>query len=275
MTDGNNFRGQLALYFPDCPATQAAARTAAFSAPDLVSLVQTYNTACSPTRQPGRSLLAQAQIRRRVALRGGLLAGARYNRIDYRTDGLLVADPTCANCRFFPLGGLYAELIQPGRTGALFGEFLLSTFRAPADFQHTNGNQPTTYSTFTFSTKVATARLGVRYSFPLPHEQQWLFSASYELSRTINPRFSAVRGVPYTPVRDDAYYPIQTLLPALGLGWRTGPLTLSADGLLLSDGRAGEFLGFFVSQSFVLRTSLAYRLGRNPDQAAPRTTVRP
>ncbi|OGX90346.1 hypothetical protein [Hymenobacter coccineus] len=106
------------MYFADCPAASQAAATAAFTAGGLGRVVQAYATACSPARQPAHSWVAQAARRRRGAFQGGVLAGVRYNRLE--SPAYNIAGYTDGGLH--PFGGLYAELLQPSRTTAFYGE---------------------------------------------------------------------------------------------------------------------------------------------------------
>lgn len=55
ITDGNNYRSQLELYFIDCPAAGSAAQVVPFTAAGLVEVAQAYATTCMPAQQPARS----------------------------------------------------------------------------------------------------------------------------------------------------------------------------------------------------------------------------
>ncbi len=55
LVNGNNSRGQLGVYFGDCPAAHDAALKAVFTAEGLTAVVQAYNTTCSATKRTGRT----------------------------------------------------------------------------------------------------------------------------------------------------------------------------------------------------------------------------
>ena len=123
ITDGNDYVSKLTLYFGDCPAAVALIRQAPFTPASLASVAQAYVGACAtaPVPVPLRSWLPQATPRRLVAVRGGVLAGARYNRTE-RADASGPAGQSCADCRAQPFGGLYAEVFQPGRAASVYLE---------------------------------------------------------------------------------------------------------------------------------------------------------
>ncbi|WP_210519016.1 hypothetical protein [Hymenobacter terricola] len=278
LTDGNNYRGQLGVYFGPCPAAYGASQKAPFTAKGLAEVVMAYNSSCGPLQQRGRNLLAQAAPRRRVAFQGGALAGVRYNRIEGNTRGL---PGDCVDCQAHPFAGLYAELLQPGRAFALYGELGLSRFHSlGSHYLGYDANAGTgRYNTVEYSAWLATARLGVRYFVPLPHEQQLLFSFGYELNFARSPSTIATTGPLGTLTRDELYYASPTLLPNIGLGWRRQRLTLSLDGQLYFSSdtdsnsspnstlqSSAQFAGaVFFGTNFAARLGVSYRLGRNPD----------
>lgn len=275
-TDGNNYRGLLGMYFTACPAAFTAIQKAPFTPEGLATVVQAYNQTCSPTHQAGRSWLAQAGPRRRMALQGGLLAGLRYNRIEAPFN---VATGACVDCVPHPYAGLYAELLQPNRTGALYGEISLSRFKgAGTEFDY----QSRMTTDYHYQAWLATARLGVRHFFRLSHERQFILGFGYELNKVLNPALTLVLGPPVT-ADYEVFYAAPTYLPNLDLSWRTNRLTATVDGQLYYDSRETRnnvnpmggnsastfFSGLFFGSNFALRLGVAYRLGRHPDDAKP------
>ncbi|MDB5236771.1 MAG: hypothetical protein JWR44_3764 [Hymenobacter sp.] len=263
VADGNNYKGLLGGYFAACPSAFSAAQTAPFTAEGLAAVVQVYNQTCSLDLQPGRSWLAQAKPRRRMSFRGGVLAGVRYNRIE--NDGLNNTTD-CTDCRPHPFAGLYAELFQPSRTSAIYGELSLSRF-------HTRNTQPSFYqyplTSFDYDAWLGTARLGARFFTPLPQEQQLLFTFTYELNAIRSPTVTAANG-PLEPInRDDLHYASPTIIPNIGVGWRSRKLTLNLDGQLYHDSNTEHvFSSIYFGHNFALRASIGFRLGKNPDVPA-------
>lgn len=102
-----------------------------------------------------------------------------------------------------------------------------------------------------------------------------LLTVGYELNVEINPRITAVYG-PVGPVSKDLLrYGQPTLLPNVGLGWRSNRFTLSLDGQMYSadaDASSGFWSNLFGS-NFALRTAVGYRLGPNPDVLKPTPTA--
>ena len=269
IIDGNNYRSQLMLYLLDCPAASATAENASFSVDMLVAKVQAYNQTCSSFHQPGRNWLAQANLRRRLALQGGILAGGRYNRISSPS---VYLDGTCTDCQIRPFGGLYAELFQPSRIAAVYGELSLSTFHNQSAQQVSytqtgpNGSYLPTYSYFSYQGLLSTARLGLRFFYVLPHEQEILFGLGFEWNTIWHPTQSVTSG-PAAIFSDELLkFASTTLLPHLGLGWRKKRLTLNLDGQLYHSNHEESGLAkLFFGSDFSTRFSTSYRLGGNPD----------
>ncbi|UOQ51999.1 hypothetical protein [Hymenobacter cellulosivorans] len=266
IVEGNNYRSQLGLLFGDCPAALTVVDSAPFTAEGLAAVAQAYSAECAPERQPSRSWLSQSTLRRRVAFRGGLLGGVRYNRIESvygRTDG------SCSDCKPRPFGGLYAELFQPGRIAAVYGELSLSPFQSRGS-QYTQFTPAGLgYTPFTYRALLGTARLGIRFVFPLAHsEQQWLIGFGYELNKVFSPEVSASTPLLVAPDTRELKFGATTLLPNISLGWRAQRLTATLDGQLYasSTGSDSYIIQAFVGNNYVARLGLAYRLGRNPDK---------
>lgn len=266
VADGNNYKNQLVLYFGPCSAASAAVQAAPFTAAGLAAVVQAYNLTCTPSQQPGRSWLQRAAPRRRLSFQGGVLVGARYNRVE-NSSGF--AGGPCVDCQVRPFAGLYAELFQPSRTSAVYGELSLSNFKGQQMSYLGYGPMGPLYSALDYRSLLGTARLGVRFFFPLPHENQFLAGIGYEYNRLLNPRFTSNgAAVPAGPDQELTYAQ-PTVLPNLALGWRTGRTTLNADGQLYHSSNYDDFFAGMLGTNFAVR--LSYRLGGNPDA----TPVRP
>jgi len=269
VVDGNNYRNQLALYFADCPAASEAAATAAFTAKGLSAVVQAYATACSPARQPARSWAAQAAPRRRGAFQAGVLAGVRYNHLESPS----YAIAGCTDCGLHPFGGLYAELLQPSRTSAFYGELSLSRFRSQGAFSlGTDASGVTQYKTFDYRAWLGTARIGVRFLPPLPHDQQLVLGLGFEYNYVFGLSLPGPSSPTYyystQPVDASEAYARPTLLPNITLGWRRQRLTLLLDGQLYRSQSMFEFSDLLFTRNCTVRLGASYRLGRNPDAAA-------
>ena len=120
VTDGNNYQGQLQLFFRDCPAAAQTAQRAPFTTAGLALVVQTYNETCSSARTVGFDRTPVAAPRRQVAFQGGIMAGARYNGIPNESGN------NCFDCVVRPNAGLYAEVLLPGRRAGFYGELSVS-----------------------------------------------------------------------------------------------------------------------------------------------------
>ena len=272
VTDGNNYQGQLKLYFGDCPTAREAVAATAYTAAGLVALVQHYNQACDPARQPARSWLPQARPRRREAFQAGVLLGGRFTHFTQSNDSPYTGE--CLTCNVQPFGGLYAELFQPSRTAALYGELSMSRFQSQGHtYAGPDARGASAYNLLDFRGWLGTARVGVRFFFALPHEQQWLVGIGLEHNEIVGSRITTLSGPPTQLTAQDLGYAEPSLFPNLSLGWRNQRLTLSLDGQLYRSG--GDWSGLLFGSNFAVRTGLSYRLGRNPDVAKSTPGARP
>ena len=280
LTDGNNYRGLLGLYLANCPAAFTAIQTAPFTPEGLATVVQAYNQSCSPAHRPGRSWLQQAMPRHRVAFQGGVVAGLRYNRVESRSSGtpINLVTGACVDCQAHPYAGLYAELLQPGRTAALYGELSLSPFKG-AGTESVYSNFGVASPEHRYRAVLGTARLGIRHFFRLPRERQFVLGLGYELNRVLGPTITSSNGPPAN-IDNVVGYARPTFFPNVAMGCRAHRFTLSLDGQMYADSRAARrtagtigsgttgdfFSGLFFGSNFALRLGVAYRLGSNPDK---------
>lgn len=266
LTDGNNYHGQLAVYFGDCAAAHAAAQQAPFTAQGLAAVVETYNKTCAPTSaRPNRNLFANATAHGSIGFQGGVLGGVRYNRIE--SNAIENAGP-CVDCRPHPFAGFYAELLQPGRTLALYGEITLSNFNGRgAQFQGHTPMQRDVYLPFDYKAWLVTSRLGIRLFAPLPHEQQLLFGLGYELNFMVSPTVTTPTGTWQTaPLELGMGYAKTTMLPYVGLGWRNQRFSVFADGQMYENTvKDANDSSTFFGNNFTTRLGVSYRLGRPAD----------
>ncbi len=278
VIDGNNYRNQLTVYFLDCPAAVRAVQGAPFTADGLAAVAQAYATTCTPAGQSARSWLAPATSRHRLALQGGLLAGVRYHRLASTFPALA---SQCTDCQPHPFGGLYAELLQPGRKAALYGELSMTGFHNQVimDLGYDVVTKQQVYSYLSYRALLATARLGMRFFSPLPHDQQLLMGFAFEYNQVLGPTIPTNSRAYYiSPSTRNTAYPAPALLPSLMLGWRRQRFTLSLDGQFYNNANAStnmsasfdSFSTLFFGNSFGTRLGVSYRLGRHPDTTTPR-----
>ncbi|MBF9239388.1 hypothetical protein I2I05_18490 [Hymenobacter sp. BT683] len=265
LAEGNNYRSQLAVYFGRCPAANNLAQKAPFTPEALVAVMQAYNQECSASQQAGRRFPAEGIKRSSSLFQGGILAGLRYNRIVTPTDN---PNTNCSDCKVRPFAGLYGELLMPGRSTAVYGELSTSYFsgKLAVNSGILNGGSSFVYNYYDYKAWLGTARIGVRYFIPLPHDQQLLFGLGLELNTVWRPDYATPAGQAMSAYADKVVFADPTLLPNLAVGWRTQRLTFSLDGQLYS-ARNGEgvFKNLVFGESSVLRFSTAYRLGRKND----------
>lgn len=265
IVDGNNYRSQLELYFADCPAASQAATKAAFTATGLTAVVQAYATACSPTRQPASSWAAQGP-RRRGAFQVAVLGGVRYNRLE--SPSYIITN--CTDCGLHPFGGFYAELLQPSRTTAFYAELTMSAFRNRSSYSFYDASGTSQSALFDYRALLGTARVGIRFLPPLPHDKQLLIGLGFEYNKVFGLNLpNDARSYYYPNVQSTAatdVYATPILLPNLTLGLRRQRLTLLLDGQVYVS-RNFNFADLFFAGNCAVRLGMSYRLGRNPDNA--------
>lgn len=290
VTDANNYKGLLSIYFGDCPAAAETAKTIPFSLAGLASVVQAYTKACSAGLQPGRSWLSLAAPHRRLSVQGGLVAGVRYNHIASVAD---IDGHEYLDNRLHPVAGLFAEVFLPGRTTSVYGEVSITPFRSRqrlysfSSYSSFPGPGPGGYISYEFSYAdyeawLGSARIGMRRYSPLRNDQQLMLGLSYGLGWVLSPRFSTITSgssnaptvtQPVTAAFDVPRmgFATQTWLPALAVGWRMQRLTLNLEGQrCYDDGNKGNGVGYMVvGSSWFTRFTTTYRLGRNPDAPRP------
>lgn len=258
VTDGNDYRSQLELFFGDCPVALKLLPATAFTAKALVAVAQAYNETCAPARQPGRSWLPPAGPRQRVAFQAGVLAGVSFNRLTYE-------DGTCVDCGAHPFAGLYAELLMPNRVAAIYGELTASSVRglaAPAPYAYGGSNSLTQ-----FNSAIGTATIGARFFIPLARQQKLLLSLSYALNAVfslpdVHYNYSPQSSLDQRPGYASAGF------PGFGVGWRNGPLTLMLSEQVYTAGGNYHADGLF-GTGVNTRLGVAYRLGHRADAPWP------
>jgi hypothetical protein len=143
IVNANNYKSQLLLYFGDCPAATSAADRAPFTVAGLSDVVQAFNAQCSPARRPGTNYTARTRSHRAFALNGGLLAGVGYNRLQFGRAGGGEETALLSNLnldgRTHPLGGLYLDLLLPGRRWMAHSEALFSEYGRKGSFALAGG----------------------------------------------------------------------------------------------------------------------------------------
>ncbi|OGX81890.1 hypothetical protein BEN49_14845 [Hymenobacter coccineus] len=130
-----------------------------------------------------------------------------------------------------------------------------------------NGN--TLYETFDYRALLATARFGIRFLPPLPHDQQLVIGLGFEYNRVLSLRLPSNTSSYYYSANQPAdasdAYATPGLLPNLTLGWRRQRLTLLLDGQFYRTRSGSSFSDLFFASNGAVRLGLNYRLGRNPD----------
>ncbi|UYZ58824.1 hypothetical protein [Hymenobacter latericus] len=209
VVDANNYRGQLEVYFLDCPAVVAALPKTAFTETALANLVQRYNRECSAARQPGSSNVV-AKPRNRVKLQVGPAIGVRYNSQRLRlADSPGLEQPTLdglqTDGRLHAQYGVFFDVVFPGRHLALHTAVNRSGFGRTARVSSPAGSA-NYQGTLDWRGSFTSIELGLRYLRPLGSRLQLVagtglhvypahafqrFEAN-ELHYTTTPRLGAV-----------------------------------------------------------------------------------
>ncbi len=248
VLDGNNYREQLKLYFADCPSAVAVATSARFSARDLAGVVQTFSANCTDSRQPGLDLTAQSWPQGQVLLNWGVLAGGRYNRVQLRQDGPVgeeapLLDGLGLDGRLHPVGGLYLDVLLPGRHWLAHTEVALSTFGRRGVFERP-GADGLSYRYAWHGTHL-NVRVGGRYVLAQRPQRSWFAGAGADFDITTSSESGASYGGGSSRLTSrNVRVPTRSAFigsPPLNMGLyleaglRQGRATLSADAALMGD----------------------------------------
>ncbi len=272
VADGNNYRNQLTLYFLDCQAARSKIETAAFTPADLAAVAQAYATSCTPSQQPARSWLTQAAPKRRVSYQAGLLGGIRFNHLESPINELAGQRINGVH----PFGGLYAEAMQPSRVVAVYGELSLSSFHSKSAQYLGYDATGTSFSNyFDYRAWLATARIGLRFFMPLSHDQHLVFTFSFEKNKLFAPTVTSSTAPLTTPPASTLYYAEPTVLPNVGVGWRSQRVTVSLDAQLYTSSDNDGLSGLFFGTNLAARLGIGYRLGHSSDKSTRPTSSQP
>ena len=298
IVDANNYQSQLTVYFGDCPAAVKIAETAPYSAKGLAGVVQAFRSACTADKQLGTDYTMLAQPSRPFAVNWGLLAGVSQTSLQLNNSGGGIERPLLSGLKLdghlHPAGGLYLDVLLPGRRWVGHSEAVLSSFgqRSPAPLAGGVG-------TYTWYGTKIDARIGARWMVfqHMAHEVflgigfNFNFTTSYESQEQYGSGDSRLAlGFVRLPTQASFLEAINFKPgPYMEVGVRSGRFTLSADaglggGVDYIDPLAVNYAGAPPSSSGVevtgykgysywgtlvaYRALLAFRLGRQPDSPA-------
>lgn len=283
-TDGNDYANKLRYYFADCPVVSAAADQTAFTAPALAQLVQLYNRQCSREQQPGREIAASPRYRPKTIVNVGLLAGGRYNSLRLRREafavgGSLPLEGQEMDGRVHAQGGLYMDVITPGRRVAMHLAVLASRYGGGVEVPLSGPSASA--GRYTWGGLMTSGQLGLRALRPLGAEAQVLVGAGVEL----NVFTPAASSIDYGPGAPPASMPspgaqasnrfqngfASSYFPYLEIGARRGAFTAMLQGRVYGQGYYEDPLlaslggGAYLGRTWSLGLTLGLRLNRNPD----------
>ncbi|MBF9141249.1 hypothetical protein [Hymenobacter properus] len=296
ILSANNYKAQLLQYFGDCPAASSAVGGAPFTVAGLSAVVQAFNAQCSPTRQPGTSYTARSRSRRSFAFNGGLLAGVGYNQLQFGRAGGGEEPALLSNLNLdgqvHPLGGLYLDLLLPGRRWMVHSEALFSEYGRKGTFALAGGAGSYTW----YGTRID-ARLGARNALFQNQTREVFAGGGFLLNFTTSAHSQEQYGTGGSRLTaTNVLVPTQSGFiggPAFGLGVyleagvRYGRFTFSldaavnegasyADPLTVKEAAhdpadplavVTDYNGYSYSAAqFTYRALVGFRLGRRPDQ---------
>ncbi|MCC3157832.1 hypothetical protein LJ737_11335 [Hymenobacter sp. 15J16-1T3B] len=300
IADGNNYRGQLLLYFGDCPAAVSVAEAAAFTAAALAEVVETFNRECSSARQPGRRVARER--RPPVKLQVGPTLGLRYNTLRFRTTDEPAVERATLNGvdldgHVHPQIGAYLDLVHPGRRLALHLAVQHAAYGRTVALPSPDGSAQW-QGKLSWRGRLTTPQLGLRWLRPLGQQYQLLLGTGAEVPLRWRNREESLQygdDAAATRLIDNnqrlsTYAVVRpgfgtTLRPYLEAGVHRGRLTFTLTGRCY--GRESLFDHMVVSRYIVsgqfthhngydysgrtysLGVALGYQLNRNSDQPTP------
>jgi hypothetical protein len=233
IADGNNYKGELLTYFGDCPAAvQAIGR---FEMSALVAVVQAYNRQCATPPRAGIEYRQASHHRLIGEVVLGLVAGGRYTACQ------LQAAPASATLAgldvgggFRPIGGVFVDIMAPGRHLALHFTGLLTRVGRRQELATLS---PGLVAQLNNQVTLLEVRLGGRYFWSSTRRGQRFFVGSgLSLPAPLGSSESTLfyydtsgkfLEIAYVP----AAYPFGTL-PYLEVGVQQGRFMLAVDGRL-------------------------------------------
>ncbi|MCC2546369.1 hypothetical protein LJY25_07925 [Hymenobacter sp. BT175] len=106
--------------------------------------------------------------------------------------------------------------------------------------------------------------MGLRVFVPLPGKPKLLLSFGYKLNRATKP---TVTSSTFTSGSNEPDYAYPTLLPGVGLGWRSQRISLNVDGQIYKGAKSPQSAALAVlGNNYAVRLGATYRLGRDPNQ---------
>lgn len=184
IMDANNYRAQLGMYFGDCPAAVEAAGKSSYTAKSLVAVVQAFSTQCSLDKKAATEYLGKGKSAGPLALNAGLLGGGSYHLQRLKTSSEVdeeapLLDGLNVDGKLHPVGGVYLDVLLPGRKWVGHSELTFSTFGRRGVFALAGGA-----GSYTWHGTTLDGRLGARYMFSQQPARAYFAGAGINLNFT-------------------------------------------------------------------------------------------
>ncbi len=265
VADANNYKGQLSLYFIDCPPLTRQLEALPFTVEAMRHLVEAYNRGCSEEavgREPTRP-----DNRPAATLRMGLLFGVRFNSLLLSPDGAIKElNGLDLDGRPHVQGGGYLNLMSPGRRLALhIGLQTSGVGRSePAPFAATFANKA---GTFEWHGALVALQFGLRHFVALGNNQQLFLGTGYEFNTFWNLTSELTYDEEVGPFASRFY---GTPLPYVEVGVNRDRLALSVNGRLYGgDVVAVPNTASYSYYPWSVSLTMGYRLNADTDAAVP------
>ncbi len=273
VMNGNNYVGQLQLYFGDCAAAVQAAEHAPFTAEGLVRVVQAYNQQCSASHSLGSTPYSLTKPGTKMAWNVGVLGGIQFNSFalsNYDITSIASSlNGLNLDHRLHPVGGLYVDALHAGRVLALHSEATLNRFGSQQEFA---ASPTTSAGSYEWLGTQAQLRVGLRFFSALSQRKRQFFGG---IGAGHSFTLSYKSSLKYGTASDSFLNGNDGFLCYLEAGVRQQRLTLTLTGQAAGTGYYEDTLGWqvrgnthllqYAGAMWSVSATLGYRLNTNTD----------
>lgn len=266
VADANNYKGQLSLYFIDCPLLTRQLDVLPFTVEAIQHLVEAYNRGCSA--EAFRQESPRRDNRPTATIRMGLLFGLRFNSMLLSRDEIINGlDGINIDGRPHVQGGGYLNIMSPGRRLAVHVGLQTSGVgrSQPVSFAASLGNKA---GKFEWHGALVALQVGLRNFVALENNKQLFFGAGYEFNTFWNLTSKVTYDDGKVGPFASRFY--GTPLPYVEVGANHDRLALSLNGRLYE--RDVVDIANSASYSYYpwsISLTMAYRLNADTDAAIP------
>lgn len=267
VADANNYKGQLSLYFIDCPLLTGQLATLPYTIEAMRHLVEAYNRGCSAEAIGPES--TRRDNRPAATIRLGLLLGVRFNSLllSSTTGAISALDGIDIDGRPHVQGGGYLNVMSPGRRLAVHVGLQASGVgrSQPVYFAASLANKA---GSFEWHGALVALQVGLRNFVALGNNKQLFFGAGYEFNTFWNLTSKLTYDGAVGPFASRFY---GTPLPYVEVGTNHNRLALSVNGRLygndIVDVPSTDRYSYY---PWSLSLTMAYRLNADTDAAIPK-----